>query len=86
VRLAYNKRTRYISSYTAPGVFATVYNTAISRLDLSTSLDILSNVTITADAINLLGKPWESYGGAPIYPRDVRYEGRIYSVGARFRF
>jgi len=86
VRLAYNKRTRYISSYTAPGVFATVYNKAISRLDLSTSLDVFSNVTITADATNLLGKPWESYVGAPIYPRDVRYEGRIYSVGARFRF
>ncbi len=86
VRLAYNNRTRYISSYTAPGAFATVYNKAISRLDLSTSYDILSNITLTADATNLLGKPWESYVGAPIYPRDVRYEGRIYSVGARFRF
>ncbi len=59
---------------------------AISRLHLSTSYDILSNITLTADATNLLGKPWESYVGAPIYPRDVRYEGRIYSVGARFRF
>lgn len=86
VRLAYNDRSRYISSYTAPGVFATVYNKAISRLDLSASYDILSNITLTADATNLLGKPWGSYVGAPIYPRDVRYEGRIYSVGARFRF
>lgn len=87
-RLAYNRRSEFVTNYSAGGAaaFAAEYTKAISRLDFSASVTPLEWLTITADATNLLGKPFENYFRDPIYPRDVRYEARIYSLGARFRF
>jgi outer membrane receptor protein involved in Fe transport len=86
VRLAYNHRSANVDSYTAPGVFATAYSAPVGRLDLSASYDFTPNATITVDATNLLKQPYKSYVEAPAYPRDVRYEGRIFSIGARLRY
>lgn len=87
-RLAYNRRSAFVTNYSAGGAaaFAAEYTKAISRLDFSASVTPLEWLTITADATNLLGKPFENYFRDPIYPRDVRYEARTYSLGARFRF
>ncbi len=86
LRVAYNYRSHFATDFTAGGLFNAEYTKAISRLDVSASLDLLKNLTITADATNLLRHPFEDYFGDPIYPRDVRYEARTFSVGARFRF
>lgn len=87
-RLAYNRRSEFVTNYSAGGAatFSAEYTKAISRLDFSASLTPVKWLTITADATNLLGKPFENYFRDPVYPRDVRYEARTYSLGARFRF
>jgi iron complex outermembrane receptor protein len=91
-RLSYNRRSAWVtnyrladdgSQYTGVGVRAT------SRLDASLSYDISKNLTVSADVSNLLAKPFENYNNYQpdrTYPVDVRYEGRYYGLGLRFRF
>ena len=87
-RLAYNRRSQFVTNYSAGGAagFAAEYTKAISRLDFSGSITPVEWLTITADATNLLGNPFENFFRDQIYPRDVRYEARTYSLGLRFRF
>ncbi len=91
VRAAYNWRSRYITNYTSSGgggggLQSREYNDAISRLDISASYQLTDHFTLTADATNVLRKPFRDYYGSPIYPRDVRYEDAVYSAGIRIRF
>lgn len=90
-RLAYNWRDRRITNYTSSGaggagLQSREYTAAISRLDFSASYKLTSHLTATVDATNLLGEPFQDYYGSPIYPRDVRYEDSVYSLGVRFTF
>jgi len=91
-RLAYNYRSRWITSYVqnpdGEG-FTGEYVDGISRLDFSGSYTPWEKVTITFDASNILGNPFRNFRqftpeGAT-YPRDVRYEETIYSLGVRVR-
>ena len=91
-RLSYNHRSPWVSyyrqasdgsQYTGVGVRAT------SRLDASLSYDISKQLTVSFDVSNLLAKPFENYNNYQpdrTYPVDVRYEGRYYGLGLRFRF
>ncbi len=91
-RISYNRRSPWVSyyrqatdgtQYTGVGVRAT------SRLDASLSYDVSKHTTISFDVSNLLAKPFENYNNYlpnRTYPVDVRYEGRYYGVGMRFRF
>jgi iron complex outermembrane receptor protein len=85
VRLAYNYRSANVDGFGAPGVFTTVYSDAVGRLDLSASYNITDKATFTVDATNLLQTPYHSYVKSPEYPRDVRWEASLISVGVRFR-
>lgn len=91
-RISYNHRSPWVnyyrqaadgSQYTGVGV------RAISRLDASLSYDLSKQMTVSFDVTNLLAKPFENYNNYQsnrTYPVDVRYEGRYYGVGMRFRF
>lgn len=90
-RLSYNKRSSYISGYGVDVNNKEFANriAAISRLDFSFGYDITKNITISADATNLLAKPFSNYFADPNgfrYTQDVRYEGRYFGLGFRFRF
>lgn len=87
-RVSYNRRSKFVNSFNNTGAlpFYPERVTAISRLDASASFQITKEIAITADAANLLGKPFKNYIDDPAYPRDYRYESKVYSVGARFRF
>lgn len=90
-RLSYNRRSPWVnyyrqaadgSQYTGVGIRAT------SRLDASLSYDISKQLTVSFDVSNLLAKPFENYNNYEpnrTYPVDVRYEGRYYGLGLRFR-
>jgi iron complex outermembrane recepter protein len=83
-RLAWNTR----SEYTAVGAPSNEYTDDVSRLDFSSSYTPFENITFTFDASNILGEPFRNfgrYGTAGTYPRDVRFEETIYSLGLRFR-
>jgi TonB-dependent receptor len=90
-RLAYNYRTDWVNFYDNNEFDSAIrgeYTKAVSRLDFSASYTPLDFLTLTLDATNLLGVPFQNirnYSDTQSYPRDVRYEARTFSLGARFR-
>lgn len=94
LRVSWNHRGSYPSRFEPRGGDTYGETTrGIGRLDLSASYDVVKNLTVFADATNILGKPLVNYltygfnGGAdPVsFPRAVRYEESTYSLGVRFR-
>ncbi|NMO17782.1 TonB-dependent receptor [Pyxidicoccus fallax] len=96
-RLAYNYRSRWITAYTqnpdGEG-FTGEFVDGVSRLDFSASYSPWTakgweNLTFTFDVSNILGNPYRSFrrftAEGDTYPRDVRYEERIFSLGIRAR-
>ena len=87
-RLAYNYRSSYIQNFVSnqdTGALQTQFAAPVSRLDFSASVTPIEQVTITFDVANILGQPFRNYIDSELYPRDVRVEGRVFSLGARFR-
>lgn len=89
-RLAYNKRSKYVQIFesTATDVIEREFTNGVSRLDGSVSYNLSKNLTLAADVSNILGKPFRNFRETPdgfIFPRDVRYEERVYSIGIRAR-
>lgn len=93
-RVSWNHRGDYASRFEPRGGDTYSETTkAIGRLDFSASYDVIKNVTVFADATNVLAKPLVTYltygfnGGADpaTFPRGVRYEESVYSLGVRFR-
>jgi TonB-dependent receptor len=90
-RLAYNKRSKYVQVFeaTPSAVIEREFTNGVSRLDGSISFTLNDNLTIAADVSNILGKPFRNFRTTEdnfIFPRDVRYEERVYSAGIRARF
>jgi TonB-dependent receptor len=90
-RLAYNNRSKYVQIFEATpnSVIEREFTNGVSRLDGSISYTLNENLTIAADVSNILGKPFRNFRTTEdnfIFPRDVRYEERVYSVGIRARF
>ncbi len=90
-RLAYNYRTRFVNFFdvTPAGRFAGEFTRGISRLDFSSSYTLFENLTLTLDVSNILGEPFRNFRNfnaeGDSFPRDVRYEETLYSLGVRFR-
>ena len=90
-RLAYNYRSRWVRFYDAAttGVLTGEYVAPSSRLDWSSSYTPFENLTLEFNVANILGKPFRDFRNfkpeGDRYPRDVRYEETIYSLGLRFR-
>ncbi len=90
-RLAYNYRTRFINFFdvTPEGRSAGEFTRGISRLDFSSSYTPFENITLTFDVSNILGEPFRNFRNfnaqGDSFPRDVRYEETLYSLGVRFR-
>jgi iron complex outermembrane receptor protein len=101
-RLSYNYRSSYLGRietrdtnlplHTAGSLYSERVR-PVGRLDFSASYNLFKNLTITADATNILAKPYItdltyafSNGTVPVtFPRAVRYEESVYSLGFRFR-
>jgi TonB-dependent receptor len=89
-RVAYNRRSKYVQIYEALAdeVIEREFTKGVSRLDASVSYTLNDNLTLAADVSNILGKPFRNYRTTEdgfVFPRDVRYEERVYSVGIRAR-
>nr|WP_314466853.1 TonB-dependent receptor [uncultured Novosphingobium sp.] len=91
-RLSYNYRSKFTNFY-SPDANGNLYvgegTKPIARLDYSLSYTVIPAITITADVSNILGKPFNNYryfNQTQTYPRDIRYEGRYFGLGTRFRF
>jgi TonB-dependent receptor len=88
-RVAYNHRSRYRQSFDEGpgGILTGEFTRSVSRLDASISYTLSDQLTIAADVSNILGRPFRNYRDIDgiFFPRDVRYEERVYSLGVRFR-
>ena len=95
-RLAYNFRSEFRDFCEVRGFGGTgcEYVDGLGRLDFSANWTPIENVTLTFQASNLTGEPFRNFReyqnestGAVLgrYPRDVRYEETVYSLGLRFR-
>lgn len=90
-RLAYNYRSNFVNFFevTPDGRFAGEFTRGISRLDFSASYAPFENLRLTVDVSNILAKPFRNFrnfnDAGDSFPRDVRFEERIFSLGARFR-
>lgn len=93
-RLAYNWRSRVTNFFaTDPQgqLIGAEFNRPIERLDFSLAVTPIEMVTLTFDVSNITGTPFRALREAPDqngagYPRDVRYDSRVFALGARFRF
>lgn len=93
-RLAYNWRSRVTNFFaTDPQgqLIGAEFTRPIERLDFSLAVTPAEAVTLTFDVSNITGSPLRALRAAPDgagsgYPRDVRYESRVFALGARFRF
>jgi iron complex outermembrane receptor protein len=89
-RVAYNYRSQYRQSFDEGpgGILTGEFTRGVSRLDASISYTLNDNLTVAADVSNILGKPFRNYRDIDgiFFPRDVRYEERVYSIGIRSRF
>jgi TonB-dependent receptor len=99
VRLAYNLRTGYPEGALSDRGGYTLQGRGhkVSRLDWSSSYDIMPSVTLFFDWTNILGKPFKSdivrvnYANGLVtsteaFPMIVRYEETVLTGGVRFRF
>jgi iron complex outermembrane receptor protein len=57
-----------------------------TSLDASASYKLTDNVWLTADAVNLTNTKIVQYSGTTARPRAIYDNGRIFYVGARFRY
>ena len=85
-RLAYRNRSEYFleSSGTFTGEDRFVGDS--DRLDFSASWRPIDNLRIQAEIFNLTNERRIEYQGVPSRVRDLRYTGRTYTVGLRYRF
>jgi outer membrane receptor protein involved in Fe transport len=95
VRLAYNTRNRFANAVCEGGGNpGCEYTEDVSRLDLSANWTPIENLTLTFDVSNILGEPLRTFrdyrdaAGTTLgtFPRDVRFEETVYSLGLRFRY
>lgn len=90
-RLSYNHRSSYINSYNRNSnedQYAGEITRGISRLDFSASYEAIKGITIVDNVSNILGQPFNNYryyNETQYFPRDLRVEGRYFSLGVRFK-
>jgi len=85
-RLAWNKRSDYVTSFNSSGDQPSdVRHGPEDWLDIALNYDINDNITVFAEATNLLGGSTRNYFGNSAFPRDFASPERTYTVGARFR-
>lgn len=91
-RLAYNYRSRFVNFFFNPAdvdAIAGEYTRNIERLDFSLAVTPVEQVTFTFEVANITNQPFRNvrnYTDTQAYPRDVRYDGRVWALGARFRY
>jgi iron complex outermembrane receptor protein len=86
-RLAYNWRSKYIDSFSSVVPGGRIVVSPVSFLDFSVSYDLTKQITLTADATNLLDERYhDSFGTSGFTPRDTRQYDRTFAAGVRVRF
>ena len=86
VRLAYRNRSEYFLESTGTFGGEDRFVGDSDRLDLSASWRPIENLSVRAEIFNLTDETRIEYQGIPSRVRDLRYTGRTYTVGLKYRF
>jgi TonB-dependent receptor len=86
-RLAFTRRDRYVESLNNGGIQLPPTNVVRARnqVDLSVGYEITPQLSLQFNAWNLSHAAYESYSGYEQFPRDIRYDPAVYSLGLRFK-
>jgi iron complex outermembrane receptor protein len=82
-RLAYTYRSDFFVTFDRS---TELNQKAFDQLDASVQWNVTNNIALTLDAQNLMDSKIEQYAGTPTRPRAVYDNGRVYYVGARFKY
>jgi len=86
VRLAYRNRSEYFLESTGTFGGEDRFVGDSDRLDLSASWRPMESLSVRAEIFNLTDETRVEYQGIPSRVRDLRYTGRTYTVGLKYRF
>jgi TonB-dependent receptor len=86
VRMAYNNRSEYFIESTGSFTGEDRFVGTRDRLDLSATWRLTDNMRIRGEIFNLTNERRIEYQGLQHRVRDLRYTGRTYSIGVRYRF
>lgn len=90
-RLSYNRRSHFVTSYylnSESQRYAGELTHPISRLDASLSYQFTDKLSMVGEVSNILAQPFKNYryyNQTQYFPRDLRLEGRYFSLGVRFK-
>lgn len=82
-RLAYSYRSKFFLTFDRA---TQVNQDGLKSLDASVSYNLTDQIALTFDAQNLTDEEIDQYAGSKVRPRAVLDNGRIFFVGARFRY
>lgn len=85
-RLAYNYRSDFFTLSTGTFSGDDRFVASADRLDLSTSYAFNEDLVLQAEIFNLTDERRQEYQGVVARMRDIRYTGRTYTLGVRYRF
>jgi outer membrane receptor protein involved in Fe transport len=85
-RLAYRNRSEYFLEATGSFSGEDRFVADMDRLDFSGSWRPTDNLRIQAEIFNLTNERRVEYQGVKSRVRDLRYSGRTYTIGLRYRF
>ena len=83
-RLSYNYRSKYF--YVFGRLSSADYTAAYRELDFSVSYNLTKNITLTANASNLLDETYYQYSSTPSAPTALYKNGRVFSGSVRVKF
>ena len=90
-RLSYNWRSHFVTAYylnSGSQRYAGEVTRPISRLDASLSFEATKGISVVGNVSNILAQPFSNYryyNQTQYFPRDLRLEGRYFSLGVRFK-
>jgi len=85
-RLAYRNRSEYFLAFDDTFTGEDRFVGEADRLDFTASWRPTDNLRLRAEIFNLTDEVRTEYQGLPNRVRDLRYTGRTYTVGLRYRF
>jgi len=83
-RLSYNYRSKYF--YVFGRLSSADYTDKYRELDLSVSYALTKNISITANASNLLDETYYQYSSTPDAPTALYKNGRVFSLTGHIKF
>jgi len=85
-RIAYNWRDEFLRDSNRSAARNPVYVEAYSQVDANISYNLTENLTVTAEALNLLGDDARQHGRTKAMLEEMYDLGPRYTLGARYTF